>query len=768
MAGWALRRRITAEQAVGWTVLAAVMVFVLSQLHLALVFANTTQLNGDLGGHMNTAALLRDHLLPHGRLSGWSSDWFTGFPALTYYFPVGILLVVLLDVAMPLNVAAKTVASATPALLPLGAYAFGRLSGCDRLTSALLAVGAVPLLLQPGLFVAGGSFPASVGGEYAFGLGLAFGLVVLGLARRGLRTGRHRALTAGLLAVTGLTHIIPAVVVAIGIVVSALLRPTWARARWTAAVGAVAAALTGFWALPFLLGHRFTAGPDFPNRGSVWESLAPVGMRPVLAVAVLGVVALYLKDGLATVTDEERRDDTGVFCVTMALVSAALFAFLPEGQVSNTRFLPVWLLWVGLVAGHQLGWLARQADAARQQPDRRWASRGHPALVQLLVPVVAFLAILPLWDTRWGRGVLTRGTAEPAASATDYVQGYERSALAGPYQAFIDAVRGVARDHGCGRAHTEWDAEGWAGQHVMLMWLIPYWTDGCIGTAQGLYIESSATSSFVNLANSRLSPTPSLWNARARPDFDLAAGLADLRTLGVRYLVASRVETRRAADASPDLRPVAQASEVDGSSWRIYELTTVAVVEPLRYEPVVVAGTGSSRSAWEDTVHRWYEAGRETPRERDVVVATDGPEQWPRRPRLSGDLPRRPTPDATVGRVRVERDRVSFDVSRTGVPVLVKVSYYPNWRASGAEGPWRVTPNQMVVIPTERTVTLRYGRIGVEYAGWGVTLAGVVGLVLLARLRPRPRPDPVVLGGGIDAQASIPPPRSPRAVRRDG
>ncbi|MFN8017746.1 MAG: hypothetical protein U0P45_06455 [Acidimicrobiales bacterium] len=34
-------------------------------------------------------------------------------------------------------------------------------------------------------------------------------------------------------------------------------------------------------------------------------------------------------------------------------------------------------------------------------------------------------------------------------------------------------------------------------------------------------------------------------------------------------------------------------------------------------------------------------------------------------------------------------DHISFDVSKPGVPVLVKTSYFPNWQASGADGPYR-------------------------------------------------------------------------------
>ena len=63
--------------------------------------------------------------------------------------------------------------------------------------------------------------------------------------------------------------------------------------------------------------------------------------------------------------------------------------------------------------------------------------------------------------------------------------------------------------------------------------------------------------------------------------------------------------------------------------------------------------------------------------------------------------------------------------------MLVKVSYFPNWHASGADGPWRVTPNLMVVVPTSHDVTLSYGSSGSNYLGLFATLVGLVGLVWL-------------------------------------
>ena len=69
------------------------------------------------------------------------------------------------------------------------------------------------------------------------------------------------------------------------------------------------------------------------------------------------------------------------------------------------------------------------------------------------------------------------------------------------------------------------------------------------------------------------------------------------------------------------------------------------------------------------------------------------------------------------------------------MPVLVKVSYFPNWKAKGADGPYRVTPNFMVVVPTSTHVELTYGYTWAEGMGWVLTFIGLAGAVLLNRRR---------------------------------
>jgi hypothetical protein len=91
-------------------------------------------------------------------------------------------------------------------------------------------------------------------------------------------------------------------------------------------------------------------------------------------------------------------------------------------------------------------------------------------------------------------------------------------------------------------------------------------------------------------------------------------------------------------------------------------------------------------------------------------------------------------PPVEVSDIDVDQQSVSFTVDEVGVPVLVRVSYFPNWSVSGAEGPYRVSPNFMVVIPTENEVELTYGRTMLDWFFYALTLVGI-GLCVVWRVQ---------------------------------
>src|SRR5262245_15894476 len=229
--------------------------FVLWHMQLDLLLRNTTPAGGDMGAHVWGPAYLRDHLLPHGQVAGWTPDWYAGFPAYQFYMVVPSLLIVALNagihgvgawipaiagvglialaivrrddrrvrrlavtgavvplllVGLPYGIAFKLVSVSGLATLPVAAYAFGRLSGLRFPTPAVLAVATLPFLFYRGFTIYGGNIASTLAGEFAFSMSLSLAVLYLGLVFKGLETGRYRAIAAVLLALTGLCHLIPA------------------------------------------------------------------------------------------------------------------------------------------------------------------------------------------------------------------------------------------------------------------------------------------------------------------------------------------------------------------------------------------------------------------------------------------------------------------------------------------------------------------------------------------------------------------------------
>jgi len=323
--------------------------------------------------------------------------------------------------------------------------------------------------------------------------------------------------------------------------------------------------------------------------------------------------------------------------------------------------------------------------------------------------------------------------------------GFEGKAAYGEYRDLVHTMRDVGEEHGCGRSFWEYEKEINRYGTPMALMLLPHWTDGCIGSMEGLFFESSATTPFHFLTQVELSAAPSAAQ-RDLPygPFDIDKGVRHLQLMGVRYYLATSAQATTAARTHPDLTEL----ETSGP-WVIFEVADSALVEPLENEPAVLDGQVDEQEEWicdrlddEDRCDgpavRWYldEDAH------DVVLARSGPDAW-QRIEPHGDPPaERPLPEAKVSDLEIGVNRIEFDVDRPGTPVLVKASYFPNWRVSGADGPYRVAPNLMVVVPDGEHVVLTYGREPIEWIGYLLTLAGIALVVFLARRPPVPAPPP--------------------------
>lgn len=753
-----------------------------SQLHPSLLFASTTTAGGDMGAHVALPAYLKSHLLTHGQLTGWDPGWYDGFPLYTFYFPLPGIITVLLNAIFTYDVAFKLVTVAGTLLLPLSAWAFGRLAGLRDPGPACLAAATLPFLFEPSFSIYGGNLLSTLAGEFSFSLSLSLSLVFLGVVASGLKTGRHRALAAVLFAATLLCHLLPALFAAAGAVVWLLLdadllrsfragRLGWAARRrwsgrlgWSVVAGAVGVGLTAWWLLPFAVYQSFTTDMGYTKVLGFPHLLFPGSARWVLAADLVGLIAMVV-----------RRNRVALFIAVMGGASAAMVCLDPAGKLYNVRFLPFWFLCMYLMAGFALAeTIAGVARWSRRRRLDRWVlvirerlgaapgiawrpgmriSRfrrpvpGDSPAGAVVGPIIALaaacLVVVPplvLPASALTHVGVTVGADQPSSWAAWNYSGYERKPDYAEYRAVVQMMAKVGADQGCGRAMWEYDSSQNRFGTTMSLMLLPYWTNGCIDSMEGLLFESASTTPFHFINQNELSVNPS--DAITSPTaityggLNVPLGIEHLQQLGVRYLLAASTTVEQAASADPNATEVASSGPWNTSyngqalntTWKVYRISDTSLVQPLANQPVVWEGVHSNQSSWLAPAVRWYD----DPSRWGVVPAADGPSSWARVP--VGDV--RPTavtePATVVSRVTRSDNSISFHVDRVGTPVEVKVSYFPNWQASGASGPWRVAPNLMVVVPTSHDVTLSYGRSPADDAGQLITLASLAVAVVLA------------------------------------
>jgi hypothetical protein len=644
---------------------------------------------------------------------------------LTFYFPLPYALIALLTFPLGDQVAFKLVTVLGLLALPVTCWASFRVLRLREPAPLLAACGACVFLFMSqatpteAFTIWGGNIASTMAGEFPFSISFALLPLALAVLWRVCEDGKGWRAAALLVSALVLSHILTTIVLVLGVVVLVLRRPlatALASFRRLALVMGVAFSLTAFWALPFLLRVQYTAHFRWTQKDQ-YSLLFPNEIRPYLLFALVGLV-------VAVVRGERRVLLYAWPAVAAAFVFVVLIRVAPQAALWNARMLPFLYLFSLLVAAYGASVVAGRVAELLQR--RTGVSLRYTWLV-----VVAVMVVAPVAGAWRHRGFVPHW-AEYNYSGFEAKPGWPEA------QALFDTLAALPPGRVMWEYHPDYERFG----TTRTLENIPVF--GGQPTMEGLLIESSlnAPFHFINQAETSENETQAVPGI-SYPDFDFPTGLAHLRLFGVRYYVAydackekpdasvwQSCESLHMKDQETEAAAAAGLPVVTRSGrFTIYRVGSGNLVEVPEFKPVLV-----DHGDWRANSLTWYAnpdwlqvplayASADDKAAR-AAFAPSGPLPLtsPRREPLDrpGELP------ATVSRTG---DRISFTTDRVGEPHIVKVSWFPNWHAEGAEGPWMLSPGLMVVVPTQREVRLSYRDTPADLAGKALTVVGVGALL---------------------------------------
>ncbi len=678
--------------------LLVVEIFIISRLSPEYLITNTITTGGDTASHYYTLQYLRDVLLPAGQVSGWTPGNYAGFPMLQFYFPLDFLLMILLNGIMSLQVAFKLGSIAGMLLLPISAYWMLRLMRCPFPGPGIAAALTLPFLFNSSNSMWGGNILSSIAGEFSYSLSMALSLILLGSLYSGARRHRRVVTNAILVFLVGFSHgytLLFAEAMSLYLLIT--LRGFFERLFYLGKVYALAFCLLAFWLVPLLVFTRYTTSFDL-----VWtiysiKEVLPPTLLPVLlagAIGSLGVLILSIRDHRKI--GKEALPMLGYlwFGLVMCVV---FFVAAPRIGVVDIRYVPYGHLIGTLLAAMSLGWLGRFLQPWRID----W----------VLLPAVLVATVV------W--------TGNQIGPVSDWAkwnyEGFEAKATWPTFEQINLKLKGDFNDPRVVFEHSELHNSFGSSRAFESL---PLFSGRA--TLEGLYMQASISAPFVFYIQSEVSqqksvPFPqysysSLNYDRARPRLEI---------FNVRDLIVRSVNAKKAIRQAEGY-----ALRDTIGEYELWELTANSnrYVEVPDYEPVLF-----STSSWKEDSHRWFvdESLLQIPL---VFVQEDVSRAFPPFKALArdlDDLPRIPveTGDCQV-QERIGNQEIWIETDCIGKPLVVKMSYHPNWHVEGADRVYLTSPSLMLIYPRQRHVRLYYGPGLWDRIGQALTVTGLIILLI--------------------------------------
>lgn len=682
-------------------VLLAIFGFILCNIPPKYLFMDSTITGGDAPAHTYMASHLHDQLFRNGRIVSWAGGWWCGFPMFQFYFCLPYLLVALLSVLIPFNIAFKLVSVLGIFLLPASAYVAGRMMRLAKSIPILMAIATIPFLFTRAHVMWGGNIYSTLAGMISNSISLPLMILFIASSWLDADDGKSRIRTVILLVLLLASHFFTSVIGGLCVAIIPFLMPKSGMRKAIITLGTeygLAILLMAWWLIPLIAKTEFTV--DF---GANWDlvllkTISPYLLWPLLLLAGYAVVRAVV----------ERIAPITLLC-WMLVVSVFLYYFgfnhLAKVFV-NVRLWPFIFLALLFLAAAGTGLL----------------------ISNLRFKGVACLAILLV--------TLAYGIDKPNDVQSWAKWNYEGLENKPHWQAFQKLTGLLVQTQGRLANDLHGDNNSLGSSRVFEC--VPHITgkpilegglvNSSVGSIFSYYIQSESSevcAGFPNIV------TPSSFN------FDNAT--RHLKLFNIKHFIARGTAVKQAISVSKDWKFL---DEADG--WQLYELADNdgSYVSVLENMPIAVRIDSSDKDSWKKAGLEWMYSiklidqpfallrhGETDEGKFKTIMREDEFLKYCRSARCSEFAARQSikvSADKIIKDEEVNDHRIRFRTNAVGMPHLIKCTYFPNWKVKGAKKIFMVTPCFMLVYPEQSEVELYYGYTTSDHAGISLSIMGLL------------------------------------------
>ncbi|MEM5793320.1 MAG: 6-pyruvoyl-tetrahydropterin synthase-related protein [Candidatus Aenigmatarchaeota archaeon] len=697
-------KRINTETILDFLILLAITLFLFSYFKPSLLFSNTEISAGDTVGHFFGTYYMNKYLIPHGKLIGWCQEWFLGYPAFQFYFPLVFFITGLLAYFIPIFISFKIGSVLGVFLLPICTYFCFKLMRFKFPVPSIAATLTLILLFLERVSkdqiysMWGGNIPSVLAGELSYNFSLCLAVLFMGILYRVVEEKKNVIKGAIVFSLVVLSHAIVAIFT--GLVSSFYLlskKNFFRNFIQLLKVFGLAFMLAAFWIVPMVFKTKYTVPHvwGFPGRKS--ELIAMLSPEPIRFIYIAAIIVIFV----AIIKKEKRC----LFFAYSAFLASFFFLISPTlnemhfpgfEHLQLIKFLPFLYLSVILTAASGFSFITDNLNG-------KWIV----AIIVLLLSIYwvneneTYISHWIKWNYEGYEG---KRLYMDYKKANEFLSTTKKGRIAFEYDP-------QKYDQGLGSSRATETIPNFSGRPI----------------TEGTHFQSAFSGPYIYNAHCEYSSGCSCLFGpitNGCPSFNFDRGTKHLEMFNVKYFFVSSDKVKNILRNRTDYKMVYGPAE-----FEIWELLTHSgnyVVVP-DYEPVVVKSKN-----WRELSYQWFENDEKmdvplvwvkeiNEVEKKRFIKSLAEPSLPEIPKVKLE-----NSECFINNEVIEEERVSFDTNCIGKPHIIKISYFPNWKVKGADKIYMVSPTFMMVFPEKEHVELYYGKTFPDILGTILSFTGII------------------------------------------